>query len=205
MYKLLFFFSCFLIACFNRSEILHRPNMEAANALKVNNMSNSSEKEPQKVGFHDFKMKSIDGETVDFATFKGKKVVVINVASACGYTPQYADWEKFYKANQENMVVLGFPCNQFMGQEPKSNAEIKQFCSLKYSVTFPMFEKSDVKGSSKSPLYAWLSNKSQNGWCDKEPTWNFCKYLINERGELVDFFASGIKPDNAEFLAALKR
>jgi glutathione peroxidase len=179
--------------------------MDVANISTSKNMSNFVEKESLKGSFYDFKLKSIDGETIDFATFKGKKVVVINVASACGYTPQYADWEKFYKANQENVVVLGFPCNQFMGQESKSNAEIKQFCSLKYSVTFPMFEKSDVKGSSKSPLYAWLSNKNQNGWCDKEPTWNFCKYLINERGELVDFFASRIKPDNDEFITALKR
>ncbi len=205
MYKLLLLLPCLFLACFNSSEILHRPTFEGANVINSNNIPNQMNNETTKVGFYDFKMKSIDGEMIDFQSFKGKKVVIINVASACGYTPQYADWEKFYQANQDNIVVLGFPCNQFMGQEPKSNAEIKQFCSLKYSVTFPMFEKSDVKGSSKSPLYAWLSNKSQNGWCNKEPSWNFCKYLVNERGELVEFFASSIKPDNPDFLAALKR
>jgi glutathione peroxidase len=131
--------------------------------------------------------------------------VILNTASACGFTPQYADWETFYEANKDKIVVLGFPCNQFGGQESGTHADIKTFCQKNYGVTFPMFEKLDVKGENQAPIYKWLSDKTQNGWCDKVPTWNFCKYLINEKGELVEFFASNIKPDNAEFLAAIKK
>lgn len=205
MQKIFLLLPILFVACFNSSEILHRPSAEITNNMMQNNTKNETTPPSSKATFYDFKMKSIDGDIIDFSTFKGKKVVIMNVASACGYTPQYADWEKFYQENQDKIVVLGFPCNQFMGQEAASNAEIKQFCSLKYKVTFPMFEKANVKGSSKSPLYAWLSNKNQNGWCEKEPSWNFCKYLVNEQGELIEFFASSIKPDNAAFLAALKR
>ena len=201
MYKPLIFSLVFAFtACFNAHEIKHRPtnvdNNAVAVSLKTNNRMESK--------FYDFKMKSIDGEEVSLAQFKGKKVVVLNVASQCGYTPQYADWEKFYKENKEKVVVLGFPCNQFMGQEPGESADIKAFCEKNYGVTFPIFEKIDVKGDSKAPLYAWLTDKNQNGWNEQEPSWNFCKYLINEKGELVEFFASKIKPEDAEFQKALK-
>jgi glutathione peroxidase len=130
---------------------------------------------------------------------------VLNVASECGFTPQYAKWEAFYKDNKDKVVVLGFPCNQFGGQEPGTSADIKSFCQKNYGVTFPIFEKIDVKGTTKAPLFAWLSDKSQNGWCDKEPSWNFCKYLINEKGELQEFFASAIEPTNAGFKKALAK
>jgi glutathione peroxidase len=149
--------------------------------------------------FYTLSAKTLDGQTFSFDQFKGKKIIVLNVASECGYTPQYADWEKFYKEHKDNAVVLGFPCNQFLGQEPGNAEQIKSFCEKNYGVTFPIFEKIDVKGSDKSPVYAWLTDKTKNGWNEKEPTWNFCKYLINEKGELVEFFASAIKPDNDEF------
>jgi glutathione peroxidase len=152
--------------------------------------------------FHAFKMKGIDGKEIDFSQFKGKKVIVLNTASKCGYTPQYADWEKFHKANKD-IVILGFPANEFGGQEPGSNDEIASFCSLNYGVSFQMMEKVVVKGSGKCDLYQWLSDKSKNGWNGKEPSWNFCKYVINEKGELQNFFASGIKPSSPEFLAAI--
>jgi len=152
--------------------------------------------------FHSFKMKGIDGKEIDFSQFKGKKIVILNTASKCGYTPQYADWEKFHKANKD-VVVLGFPANEFGGQEPGSNEEISSFCSLNYGVSFQMMEKVVVKGSGKCDLYQWLSDKSKNGWNEKEPSWNFCKYVINEKGELQNFFASGIKPNSPEFLAAI--
>lgn len=159
-----------------------------------------------KGSFYDFKMKSLDGkQTVDFSQYKGKKVVVLNTASACGYTPQYADWEKFYKANKDKVVVLGFPANNFKNQESGTNEEIGAFCQKNYGVTFPMFEKISVLGDDQAPLYKWLSTKDLNGWNDKVPTWNFCKYLINERGELVSFFGSKVKPDSEEFLAALAK
>jgi glutathione peroxidase len=152
--------------------------------------------------FHSFKMKGIDGKEIDFSQFKGKKVIVLNTASKCGYTPQYADWEKFHKANKD-IVILGFPANEFGGQEPGTNDEIASFCSLNYGVSFQMMEKVVVKGPGKCDLYQWLSDKSKNGWNEKEPSWNFCKYVINEKGELQNFFASGIKPNSPEFLAAI--
>jgi len=152
--------------------------------------------------FHSFKMKGIDGKDIDFSQFKGKKVIVLNTASKCGYTPQYADWEKFHKANKD-IIILGFPANEFGGQEPGTNDEIASFCSLNYGVSFQMMEKVVVKGSGKCDLYQWLSDKSKNGWNEKEPSWNFCKYVINEKGELQNFFASGIKPSSPEFLAAI--
>ncbi|MBK9015714.1 MAG: glutathione peroxidase [Saprospiraceae bacterium] len=154
--------------------------------------------------FYDFKMPELEsGKLIDFSRYKGKKLVLLNVASKCGYTPQYADWEAFYKAHGDKVIVLGFPANNFMGQEPGSNDDIASFCSKNYGVTFPMFQKISVKGDDIDPLYKWLSQKSLNGWNDQAPTWNFCKYVVNEKGELVSFFPSGVKPDDAEFKKAV--
>ena len=152
---------------------------------------------------YDFTVKSIDGKTVPLSGFKGKKVVILNTASKCGYTPQYADWEKFYKAHGDKIVVLGFPANNFMGQEPGTNEEVASFCQKNYGVTVPMFEQVDVVGNDQAPLYKWLTTKSLNGWNDKAPTWNFCKYVIDEEGKLTNFFASGVKPDDAKFKKAV--
>ena len=152
---------------------------------------------------YDFTVKSIDGKPLSLSGFKGKKVVILNTASKCGYTPQYADWEKFYKVHGDKIVVLGFPANNFMGQEPGSNEEVADFCQKNYGVTFPMFEKVDVVGNEQAPLYQWLTTKSLNGWNDKAPTWNFCKYVIDEQGKLTNFFASGVKPNDAEFKKAV--
>ncbi len=174
---------------FTQNTVLTRPNQ----------METTAEK-----NFHQFKMKTIDGKVIDFSQFKGKKIVVLNTASKCGYTPQYADWEKFHQANKD-IVVLGFPANEFGGQEPGTNSEIASFCQKNYGVSFQMMEKVVVKGGEKCELYKWLSDKNQNGWNEKEPSWNFCKYVINEKGELVNFFASGIKPTSPEFIAALNK
>ncbi len=153
---------------------------------------------------YEFKLPELEsGAMVDLAQYKGKKLVILNVASKCGYTPQYADWEAFYKAHGEDIVVLGFPANNFMGQEPGSNEDIASFCSKNYGVSFPMFQKVSVKGDDIHPLYQWLSQKDKNGWNDQAPTWNFCKYVINEKGELVSFFPSGVKPDDVEFKKAV--
>lgn len=152
---------------------------------------------------YDINLKTIDGKPASLAKYKGKKIVILNVASECGYTPQYGDWEKFYEANSDKFVVLGFPANNFGGQEPGSNTEIATFCTKNYGVTFPIFEKISVKGGDKAPLYKWLTTKALNGWNEKEPTWNFCKYLVNEKGELTNFFASDIKPNSAEFKVAI--
>jgi len=154
--------------------------------------------------FYDFKLATLDGqEVIDFQKFKGKKIILINVASECGYTPQYVDWEAFHKQYGDQIVVLGFPANNFGGQEPGTNAEIGAFCQKNYGVTFQLFEKISVKGSDQHPLYQWLSQKDKNGWNDQAPTWNFCKYLVNEQGELTNFFPSGVKPDDEAFKKAL--
>jgi len=157
-----------------------------------------------KGSFYDFSLKSLDGkETIDFSKYKGKKVVVLNTASECGYTPQYADWQAFNKEYGDKIVVLGVPANNFGGQEPGTNKEIASFCQKNYGVTFQMLEKISVVGSDQHPLYKWLSKKDLNGWNDKEPTWNFCKYVINEKGEVSHFFASGVKPNSPEFKKAI--
>ncbi len=149
--------------------------------------------------FYDFKMPALDSSTVDFSQFKGKKIILLNVASRCGYTPQYADWEAFYERNKDSVVVLGFPANDFLRQEPGSNEEISAFCQKNYGVTFPIFQKISVKGNDQHPLYRWLSDKALNGWNDKAPSWNFCKYVVDEKGELTHFFPPKVKPEDAEF------
>ncbi|WP_461076348.1 glutathione peroxidase [Spirosoma flavus] len=152
---------------------------------------------------YDFTVKSIDGKAVSLSGFKGKKVVILNVASKCGFTPQYADWEKFYKEHGSKIVVLGFPANNFKSQEPGSNEEIATFCQKNYGVTFPMFEKVSVLGDDQAPLYKWLTTKEMNGWNEQAPTWNFCKYVINEEGKLTNFFGSKVKPEDEEFKKAV--
>lgn len=151
---------------------------------------------------YDFTVKSIDGKPVSLSGFKGKKVVILNVASQCGYTPQYGEWERFYKEYGDKIVVLGFPTNNF-AQEQGSNTEIAAFCKKNYGVTFPMFEKIEVVGKTQAPLYKWLTDKSLNGWNSKAPTWNFCKYVVDEQGKLTNFFASGVTPDDATFKKAV--
>jgi glutathione peroxidase len=155
------------------------------------------------VPFYALKINSLEGDAVDLGQYRGRKIVLLNVASKCGYTPQYADWQKFFDANSERVVVLGFPSNDFGWQEPGDASEIREFCSRNYGVTFPMMEKVQVRGEGKSDLYAWLTDPARNGWNSQEPTWNFCKYVINEKGELTNFFSSKIKPDSEEFKAAL--
>lgn len=153
--------------------------------------------------FFDLQANSLDGAPVSMDQFKGKKVIVLNVASKCGYTPQYADWEAFFRQYGAQVVVLGFPCNDFMSQEPGNASEIAAFCEKNYGVTFPMFEKVHVKGTDKSPVYQWLTDPAQNGWNSQEPSWNFCKYVIDEQGRLTHFFGSKIKPADQEFRQAV--
>jgi glutathione peroxidase len=163
------------------------------------NMAQDTTKHP----FPNFSLKALDGAPLETKDFAGKKIVILNVASECGYTPQYADWQKFYEANKAEVVVIGFPCNDFGGQEPGSVGEIQQFCQKNYGVTFPIAEKVSVKGNDQSPVYQWFSTPALNGWNDQVPSWNFCKYLIDEEGKLVGFYASNIKPDSEAFLKGL--
>lgn len=152
---------------------------------------------------YDFTVKSIDGELLNLSVYRGKKILIVNTASHCGYTPQYKDLEVLYNKYKGKLVVLGFPSNDFLKQEPGSNADISSFCSRNYGVTFPMFEKIEVKGNNKHPLYQWLSDKNKNGWNSKTPSWNFCKYLIDENGNLEAFFPSGTKPLSHEITSRL--
>jgi glutathione peroxidase len=157
-------------------------------------------------GFYDFKVNTLEGQPFDFASLKGKKVMIVNTASKCGYTPQYKDLEALYeKHSGSNFVIIGFPANNFMGQEPGSAAEIREFCTEKYGVTFPLMEKISVKGKDMHPVYQWLTSKSKNGVMDSEVKWNFQKYLIDENGNLVDVLYSKEKPESEKvglFLSA---
>lgn len=141
----------------------------------------------QQKTFHDFTVKDIDGNDISLSEFKGKKVLVVNTASKCGLTPQYEDLQKLYtQYGSDNFVIIGFPANNFMNQEPGSNSEIKQFCNSEYSVTFPMMAKISVKGDDIAPLYKWLTEKELNGVMDSKVKWNFQKYMIDENGKLID-------------------
>ncbi|MCE5206461.1 MAG: glutathione peroxidase [Porphyromonadaceae bacterium] len=136
---------------------------------------------------HDFTVKDIDGKPFNMASLKGKKVLIVNVASKCGFTPQYEDLQTLYgRYKTRNFVVIGFPANNFKNQEPGINRDIKEFCTANYGVTFPMMEKISVKGEDQAPLYKWLTRKADNGVMDQEVTWNFQKYLVDEQGRLVD-------------------
>lgn len=135
---------------------------------------------------YDFQVKDIDGNIFDMSSLKGKKVMIVNTASRCGYTPQYKDLEDLYqKYKNRNFVIIGFPANNFLNQEPGTNAEIKQFCSLNYNVSFPMMEKISVKGKDMHPLYQWLTQKAQNGVFDAPVKWNFQKFLIDGNGKVA--------------------
>jgi len=158
---------------------------------------------PGAMSFYDFTLNSIDGKPIAFSSFKGKKVLLVNTASQCGYTPQYADLQKLHEQYGEKLTVVGIPANNFGGQEPGSNEQISGFCSKNYGVTFQMLEKISVKGSDMHPLYAWLSDKNQNGWNDQTPNWNFCKYLISEDGKLLKFYGSSVKPLSEELTSQL--
>lgn len=153
--------------------------------------------------FYDFKMLAIDGTEIDLSKYKGKKVLVVNTASKCGFTPQYKDLEALHQKMGDKLVILGFPANNFMGQEPGSNTEIASFCQKNYGVTFQMFEKIDVVGKNQHPLYKFLSDKTLNGWNDQAPSWNFCKYLIDENGRLLKFYKSGVNPLDDEIVNAV--
>lgn len=149
---------------------------------------------------YDLQAEAIDGSVIDFSAYKGKKLLIVNTASKCGYTPQYTELQKLHELAGDKLTILGFPSNNFMGQEPGSNSEIAEFCKANYGVKFQMFAKVDVKGKDQHPLYQWLSSKEANGWNDQEPTWNFCKYLIDEDGKLVKFYKSGTSPLDKEIL-----
>jgi len=157
------------------------------------------------VSFYSLSIESINGQTIDFSQFKGKKVICVNVASKCGHTPQYSELEKLYQKYKDKLVIIAFPCNQFLFQEPGSNKDIQEFCTKNYGITFLLTSKIDVKGSGQHPVYQWLTSKAQNEKMDSEVKWNFQKYLINENGEWVTFFDSKIQPMDPSIIAAIEK
>lgn len=152
---------------------------------------------------YDFKVDGLDGGSIDFSSFKGKKILIVNTASKCGYTPQYKELEELYEKYKNKLVIVGFPANNFGGQEPGTNAEIKEFCQKNYGVSFPMAAKVSVKGDDTAPIYQWLCNKSQNGVLDAEIKWNFGKFLLDEHGRLLNYFPSKITPLSEEITSKL--
>ncbi len=149
----------------------------------------------QDTNFYSFTVNTIDGKEISLEEFKGKKLLVVNVASKCGLTPQYEDLQKLYEEyGGEDFEIIGFPANNFLRQEPGTNEEIKEFCSLNYGVTFPMMAKISVKGKDIHPLYEWLTKKKNNGVMDAKVSWNFQKFMIDEEGNLVDMASPKTKP-----------
>jgi glutathione peroxidase len=161
-----------------------------SNLTNINAVENKS--------IYDFKVTALNGNTIDFADFRGKKILIVNTASKCGFTPQYEGLEQLYQKYKDRLVVIGFPCNNFLSQEPGSNEKIKEFCTKNYGVSFPMAAKISVKGKNIAPVYKWLCNKSENGVMDAKITWNFNKFLLDENGKIIAWFPSKVTPMSAE-------
>ena len=153
--------------------------------------------------FYELDLKNIDGESINFNSFKGKFVLFVNVASKCGFTPQYKALEELYNEFKDKLIVVGVPCNQFGGQEPKDESEIKEFCSTNYGVSFLLTEKIDVRGGNKHPLYQWLTQKDTNGISNSNVKWNFQKYLVSDSGELINYFYSTTSPKSSKITSIL--
>lgn len=156
--------------------------------------------------FYDFKVKDIDGKDFDLSSLKGKRVLVVNTASKCGFTPQYKQLQSLFETyGGDKFTIIGFPANNFMSQEPGTNKEIAEFCEKNYGVTFKMMSKISVKGNDMHPLYKWLTSKSENGVMDSDVKWNFQKYLIDENGKLVNVYYSKTLPDDEQIVSWIKK
>jgi glutathione peroxidase len=154
---------------------------------------------------YDISINNIDGEKMELSKFKGKYILFVNVASKCGFTRQYADLERLFQEYGDELVVVGLPCNQFGGQEPGQAKEIKQFCKENYGVTFPISEKINVKGENIHPLYSWLTTKDKNGNINSNVKWNFQKYLVGKKGELINFFYSTTSPLSKKIISEINK
>jgi len=168
------------------------------NNLKTNKSMQAS------ASLYDISINSLTGEPIDLSSFKGKKILIVNTASECGFTGQYEGLQELYNTYKDKLVVIGVPCNQFGGQEPGTASEIQSFCKQNYGVTFLMTEKVDVKGENQHPLYKWLTNKELNGVSSSSVKWNFQKYLIDEKGNLIDYYYSITSPTSTKITKHLK-
>lgn len=158
----------------------------------------------QSANIYDYSFTDIDGNNVTLSAFKGKKIMFVNVASKCGFTPQYAELGQVHKEYGDKVVIIGFPCNQFGGQEPGSEDEIQSFCQKNYGVEFLMASKIDVKGKDQDPIYTWLTSEEKNGVESSKVMWNFQKYLVDENGKYMNHFKSGVKPTDEEIIDLIK-
>lgn len=170
-----------------------RMNASKITGLGLDITTNHNKIKPTE-SFYSLRAKANNGDEICFEKFRGKKVLLVNLASQCGYTPQYNELEELYQLHKNNIMVLGFPSNDFGQQEPGTDEEIENFCKVNFGVTFPLFKKDHVKGNSKQHIYKWLSNPDKNGWNGKEPSWNFYKYLVDENGNLDKIFSSSVSP-----------
>lgn len=171
----------------------------------INNKNLSSDKVTPVVSFYSLTDTAIDGTAFDFEQLKGKKVMLVNTASDCGYTGQYDDLQKLSETFKDKLVVIGFPANDFKEQEKGSDAEIITFCKKNFGVSFPLMKKSSViKGPGQNKIFEWLTDANLNGWNNQRPSWNFSKYIVDENGKLTHFFGSSIEPFSDEILAAIK-
>lgn len=164
----------------------------------------SKTQNPMEKNIYSFKVEGLDGKEINFADFKGKKILIVNTASECGFTPQYADLEQLSKEYKDKLVVVGFPANNFGGQEPGTNEEIGAFCQKNFGVTFPLAAKVSVKGDDTAPIFKFLTEKEENGVKNTSIMWNFTKFLLDENGRLIDSFVSTTKPTSESITKYLK-
>jgi glutathione peroxidase len=158
------------------------------------------------VSFHAVKATANNGDPIDLNIFRGKKILLVNTASNCGFTPQYAELETLYNTYRDSLVVIGFPANDFKEQEQLDDTGIAEFCKINFGVTFPLAQKSQViKGQAQTPVFSWLTHADQNGWCNQQPLWNFCKYLVDEQGDLMGFFAHSVSPLDTKLVELVKK
>jgi len=170
----------------------------------INSNSYSNKGVEPIIPFYDLTAIGIDGKKLNLNDFKGKKVLLVNTASDCGYTGQFEELEKLYQAHKEKLIVLGFPANDFKNQEKDTDENIATFCRVNFGVTFPLLQKSKVvKGTGQNEIFQWLTDKNKNGWNNQAPTWNFCKYLVDERGRLRHYFSSSVAPTSRTILKAI--
>lgn len=177
------------------------------NVVKAFTATLFAKEKPQKMNIdsiYDIKINSLQGENIDLSSFTGKNILFVNVASKCGFTPQYKDLQELHEQFKDKLQVIGVPCNQFGGQEPGSSDTIESFCEVNYGVTFLMTEKIDVKGQTQHPLYKWLTQKINNGKIDSSVKWNFQKYLVDTNGNLIDYYLSTTSPLSSKITKHLK-
>jgi glutathione peroxidase len=180
-----------------------RMKMSAVSGLGKNHTMNEVSKVPV-LSFYSLSATLNSGVSISFDQYAGKHILVVNLASNCGFTGQYAELEALYTTYKNDLVILGFPANDFGSQEPGTDADIAQFCKINYGVSFPLFKKNSVVGQHSQPVYQWLTDPVKNGWNTQQPSWNFCKYLIDKNGTLVAFFSAAVSPLAPEITGSLR-